>query len=170
MPDGCRSGARVWLLHAIRTPLPSARNEGMKYPPARWEASKHVSGYEEETAGDDGVRGEGAWALAPMHHLRSPHRTRPAHALQILPRPRTSAQRIQQRVPSSHRTPTEPPRLPVSGEQVQWNRIETSSRLEIRQSLCTIRLPSLTRRRLMRTYRDQKAFKLALQGLQRSAD
>jgi hypothetical protein len=101
---------------------------------ARWQASKYISGYEEETAGDDGVRGEGAWALAPMLHLRSPHRTRSDHALQILPWPGASAQRIQQRSPSPHRTPAKTPRLPVPGEHVQRGRIKTSPRVEISRS------------------------------------
>lgn len=45
-------------------------------PKALLEASKYLSGYEEKTAGDDGVRGEGAGALASMHDLRSAHRAR----------------------------------------------------------------------------------------------
>jgi len=45
-----------------------------RLPTDRLEASKYISGYQEETTGDDGVRGEGAWALASMHPLRSPHR------------------------------------------------------------------------------------------------
>jgi hypothetical protein len=49
---------------------------------ARLEAINAISGYEEEMAGDDGVRGEGAWALAAMHDLRSAHGTRADHALQ----------------------------------------------------------------------------------------
>lgn len=101
---------------------------------ARWDASKCVSGYEEKTAGDDGVRGEGAWALAPVHYLRSTHRARSTDALQILPWPGASAQRIQQWGPSPHRTPSKTPRLPVPGWHVQRSRIETSPRVEIRRS------------------------------------
>lgn len=101
---------------------------------ARWAASECISAYQAKTAGDDGVRGEGAWPLAPMHPVRSPHRTRRAHALQILPRPGASAQRIEPRSPSPHRTPAKTPRLPVPGRHVQRSRIETSPRVEIRRT------------------------------------
>jgi len=101
---------------------------------AAWEASQGISGYYEKTAGDDGVRGEGAWALAPMHPLRSPHGARSDHALQILPWPGASAQRIEPRSPSPHRTPAKTPRLPIPGWHVQRSRIGTSPRVEIRRS------------------------------------
>src|ERR1700744_3227180 len=100
-------------------------------PTLRWKASQYLSGYKEETAGDDGVRGEGAWALAAMHSLRSPHRTRSAHALQILPWPGASAQRIHQRGPGPHRTPATTLWLPLPCWHVQRSRIETSPRVEV---------------------------------------
>ena len=87
-----------------------------------------------KTACDDGVRSEGAWALAPQYPLGSPHRTRSAHALQTLPRPGASAQTIEPRSPSPHRTPAKTPRLSFPGRHLQRSRIAISPRAEISEA------------------------------------
>jgi hypothetical protein len=126
------------LTHVPRSEVRSLKSFGMRLREesmraACWEASQSISGYQEETAGDDGVRGESAWALAPMHYLRSAHGTHGDDALQILPWPGAGPQGIQPRSPGPHRTPATTPRLPVPGWHVQRSRIETSPRVEIRR-------------------------------------
>jgi hypothetical protein len=98
-------------------------------PTARSQASKHISAYQEETAGDDGVRGEGAWPLAPFTATK-PSQNAPSSCAAkychgpVLPRPRPGAQRIEPRSPSPHRTPAKTPRLPLPCQHLHRNRIE----------------------------------------------
>ena len=88
----------------------------------------------QKAAGDDGVRSKGTRPLAALHHLRSAHRARSTDALQVLPRPGTSAQAIQHRCPSPHRTPATTPRLPVSSGHVWWSGVEASARVGLKRS------------------------------------
>jgi len=77
-----------------------------------------IHGYEEQTAGDDGVRGQSTRPLAAMHPIRSSHRARRDYALQVLSRPGASVERIFHRRPSPHRAPAKPSWLQVSGRRI----------------------------------------------------